>query len=161
SDRDRLFMERANVVRALFPGEYDVGARASGGWMFVRYAVAVQNGDPLGERAFPGRDPNAAKDVNGRVGVDGAIGESVAISGGVSGTYGRGLSKNTGATKPTFQWSDRNENGRLDSGELLVSPGVAATQATTFSRHALGLDAQLRVQLPRLGESMLYGELIW
>ena len=26
SDRDRLFMERANVMRALFPGEYDAGA---------------------------------------------------------------------------------------------------------------------------------------
>src|SRR5262249_23631769 len=30
SDRDRLFLERSTVVRALFPGEYDVGGRVQG-----------------------------------------------------------------------------------------------------------------------------------
>jgi hypothetical protein len=39
SDKDRLFLERSTVVRALFPGEYDVGARLAGGWRFLRYAV--------------------------------------------------------------------------------------------------------------------------
>src|SRR5262249_59113192 len=67
SDRDRLFMERSTAERALFPGEYDAGARISGGWRFLRYAVGVMNGDPLGEKLFPGRDPNGAKDFVGRV----------------------------------------------------------------------------------------------
>jgi len=43
SDKERLFLERSTVVRALFPGEYDVGARLSGRWKFLSYAIAVQN----------------------------------------------------------------------------------------------------------------------
>src|SRR5262249_10884002 len=66
----RRFMERSTAERGLFPGEFDLGARLMGGWRFVRYAIAVQNGEPLGEKAWPGRDPNAAKDVTGRLGVD-------------------------------------------------------------------------------------------
>ena len=46
-------MERSTAERALFPGEYDVGARLMGGWRFVRYVIAVQNGNPIGERSFP------------------------------------------------------------------------------------------------------------
>ena len=53
-------MERSTAERALFPGEFDAGARLSGGWQFVRYAVAVQNGEPVGERTWHSRDPNAA-----------------------------------------------------------------------------------------------------
>ena len=60
-DRDRIFTERSTFIRALFPGEYDLGARLAGGWRFVRYALAVQNGEPIGENTFPVRDPTRPK----------------------------------------------------------------------------------------------------
>src|SRR6185369_2967019 len=41
SDRDRLFLERSTAEQALFPGEYDGAVRLSGGWRFLRYALAV------------------------------------------------------------------------------------------------------------------------
>ncbi len=161
SDRDRLFLERSTVIRALFPGEYDLGARLQGAWQFLRYAVAVQNGEPIGERAFPLRDPNHAKDVAGRLGVDAPLGRVARALGGVSALYGRGFHKGTPATKPTLVWQDRNENGSFDAGELQVSPGVAATPSANFSRFALGADVRLAWNIPRLGQTVLYGEVIW
>ena len=83
SDRDRLFLERSNAENALFPGEYDLGAMVSGGWNFLRYSVALMNGHPIGEKAYPGRDPISPKDLVGRVGVDTRL-ESVGI---VAGAY--------------------------------------------------------------------------
>jgi hypothetical protein len=49
------------VVRALFPGEYDVGARLAGRWGFVGYALAVQNGEPAGEKPYALRDPDQGR----------------------------------------------------------------------------------------------------
>jgi hypothetical protein len=162
SDRDRLFVERSTVIRALFPGEYDVGARLSGGWRFLRYVLAVQNGDPLGEKAFPGRDPNQAKDITGRLGLDTAVVPAiVSVSGGVSATWGKGLHKGTPATKTTFAWQDRDENGRLAPGEIVTIPGVSATPSATFTRHAVGLDARVAFALRPAWQTTLYGELIW
>src|SRR5262252_6127987 len=70
SDRDRLFMERSTAERALFPGEYDAGVRVQGSWRVFRYMAGVMNGEPLGEKLFPGRDPNGDKDFVGRLGID-------------------------------------------------------------------------------------------
>jgi hypothetical protein len=160
-DRDRLFLERSTVVRALFPGEYDLGGRLQGGWRFLRYAVAVQNGEPIGERTFPLRDPNLAKDVTGRVGVDTPMGTLAQLAGGFSALYGRGFHKGAPATKPTLSWQDRNENGTFDAGELQVAPGVSATPSANFSRFALGADARVSFRVPQLGETLVYGEVIW
>src|SRR5207253_1095991 len=82
------FLERSNAERALFPGEYDLGVRLSGGWRFLRYAVAAMNGDPIGEKAFPGRDPNESKDLVGRLGVDLRMGSLVGLAGGFSALWG-------------------------------------------------------------------------
>src|SRR5262249_50380518 len=150
--------ERANVVRALFPGEYDLGARLSGGWRFVRYALAVQNGEPLGERAFPGRDPNQFKDVVGRLGFEAPIAGPVTFAGGVSGPRGKGFHKGTAATKTGLVWQDRNEDGRFQAGEILVVPGVSAIPSENFNRHAFGVDARYGLALPRVGATWLYGE---
>jgi hypothetical protein len=159
SDRDRLFMERSTAEQALFPGEYDVGARLQGGWRFVRYAIAVQNGNPLGERAFPGRDPNSAKDIAGRVGVDTPVTDLVSIAAGFSGLKGRGFHRGNPATKPTIQWSDRNEDGSFQSNEIVTTPGLSATDSSNFNRFAYGADLGLAVGLPGLGKATLYGEL--
>jgi hypothetical protein len=158
SDRDRLFLERSLTERALFPGEYDVGARLQGGWRVFRYALAVQNGNPLGERAFPGRDPNAAKDVSGRLGVETAVTDSVTIAAGVSGLEGTGFHPGTAATKASTQWRDANDNGNLDSGELIGLPGSGAQPSSNFNRFALGLDLRVAVTLLGLGALNVYGE---
>src|SRR5262249_18541190 len=126
SDRDRLFLERSTVIRALFPGEYDLGARVAGGWWFLRYAVAVQNGSPLGDRQFPGRDPNAAKDVSGRVGVEGELG-GVRVAAGASASAGKGFHRGTAATKDVIVWRDINNDGAVDPSEIQVIRGTAAT----------------------------------
>jgi hypothetical protein len=161
SDRDRLFLERSAIVRALFPGEYDLGGRLQGGWRFLRYAVAVQNGEPIGERTFPLRDPNRAKDVTGRVGVDTPVGRFVQWAGGFSALYGRGFHKGTPPTKPILTWQDRDEDGTYDTGELQVTPGMSATPSANFSRFALGADARVGFRTPRLGETQVYAEVIW
>ena len=123
SDRERLFIDRSTAEHGLFPGEYDLGARLLGGWRFVRYAFAVMNGEPVGERTgFPFRDPNQQKDVVGRVGVDATVAPSVWIAGGFSGLSGTGFHPGTPATKSTVQWSDRNANGAIDPARSSSSP---------------------------------------
>jgi hypothetical protein len=158
SDRDRLFMERSAAERALFPGEYDVGARLQGGWRFVRYAIAVQNGNPLGDKTFPGRDPNNAKDVTGRLGVDTPVNDVVRVSGGFSGLSGTGFHAGTAATKASVQWVDRNENGVLDPSELIATPGRSSTASKNFGRFGYGADLELTVDVPNVGKTVVYGE---
>lgn len=160
SDKERLFMERSTSERALFPGEYDLGARLSGGWRFLRWALALQNGDPLGEKAFPGRDPNSAKDLTGRVGVDARIGERVSIAAGFSALTGTGFHKGTPQTKDVLVWRDVNEDGSVGPGEIQVIPGQAATASENFDRFAVGGDLHLSVVLPVLGKLDLAGELV-
>jgi len=71
SPRDRPFMERSFGSREFFPAEPDLGVRLSGQAAWFRYSVAVVNGQPLGDKTgFVLQDPNAHKDVLGRVGVD-------------------------------------------------------------------------------------------
>jgi hypothetical protein len=160
SDRDRLFLERSTTSRALFPGEYDLGARLQGGWRFIRYALAAQNGEPIGERSFPARDPNNQKDFVGRLGVDGGEGP-VSIAAGFSALAGTGFHKGSPATKPSTQWIDSNEDGIVDATEIRASPGLAATPSLNFPRHGLGADLRVTVRTPRLGETTVYGELYY
>ncbi|HVR00972.1 MAG TPA: hypothetical protein VMT47_02470 [Polyangia bacterium] len=161
SDRDRIFLERSTAEQALFPGEYDLGARLQGGWRFVRYAVAVQNGDPLGEKAYPGRDPNAAKDIVGRLGIETPIVETVTVSAGFSGLTGKGFHRGTPATKSVIQWSDKNEDGAFTSDEIVTVPGSAATPSQNFDRFGYGADLNLSVAIPQFGVATIYGELYY
>jgi hypothetical protein len=161
SDYERLFAERSNLERALFPGEYDLGARVGGAWRFVRYVLAVQNGEPLGESTFPARDPNASKDVVGRLGAASPLGGGVYVQGGFSGLVGKGLHKGTSPTKPTTSWQDRNENGRIDPNELTPLPGSSGLPSQNFSRNAIGADLLLSVTTETLGTTTAYGEITW
>lgn len=138
-DRQRLFMERSTAARALFPGESDLGARLLGGWQFLRYALAVQNGQPLGSTSFAGLDPNHQKDVIGRLGVEHSL-ELVDFEGGFSGLYGRGFHAGMLASKPGLQWNDVDENNQLTPTEIVPSPGVSASASSSFNRLAFGAD---------------------
>jgi hypothetical protein len=158
SDRDRLFLERSTAEQALFPGEYDGAVRLSGGWRFLRYAFALVNGEPLGERSYPGRDPNKWKDLVGRFGLDASILDTISVWGGVSALSGHGFHRGTTATKDVVQWRDLNDNRTVETSELTVIPGSPPTPSFSFSRNAVGADLGLKLNTG-LGETVLYGEL--
>lgn len=161
SDTQRLFLERSNLVRALFPGEFDLGVRLQGGWRFLRYVAAAMNGEPAGEHAFAARDPNHSKDFLGRLGIDAGIAPQVRLAAGVSGLYGTGFHPGTAVTKDVLTWRDDNEDGQVQLSELQVIRGSAATPAQNFTRSAAGIDARLQWSVPHLGELQIYGEVIW
>jgi hypothetical protein len=158
-DRQRLFMERTTATRALFPGQYDLGAQMSGGWRFIRYALAVQNGQPIGANAFATLDPNHQKDVVGRLGVADSL-SMIDFAGGFSGLRGWGFHAGAAATKPVLQWNDTDENGTLTPGEITGSPGSAATPSSTYTRFALGADLAVSVRLPHQLKTSLAAEFI-
>lgn len=161
SDTQRLFVERSAVARALFPGEYDLGFRLQGAWRFLRYAFAIVNGEPIGERGFPVRDPNKAKDYLGRLGIDTDVLPWLHVAAGVSALRGTGFDRGSPSTKDTLVWRDLNENGTVDPGEVQVIPGAAAIPAANFSRFGFGGDFQLGFRVPRLGQLVFYGELAY
>ena len=161
ADYDRLFAERSNLERALFPGEYDLGARVAGAWRFVRYVLAVQNGEPMGESAFPARDPNTSKDVVGRLGVASPLGGGVNLQGGFSGLAGKGLHKGTAPTKPTTTWHDINEDGKIGPNETVPVPGASGLPSQNFNRNAIGADLLVSMTTATLGTTTAYGEVTW
>jgi hypothetical protein len=154
-------MERSNMERAMFPGEYDLGVKLQGGWRFARYQIGAMNGDPIGERSFPGRDPNQSKDLVARLGVDAPILRWLSIKAGFSMDYGNGFHSGTPATKDTLVWRDVDEDGIVQTNELTVIPGMTATPSQNFARYAVGGDLMLGFAVPRLGDLTLYGELVW
>jgi opacity protein-like surface antigen len=160
-DPDRFFLERSSVSRALFPGTFDLGARAQIYWRFFRAQLAAMNGNPLGDASFPARDPNAAKDFVGRLGMDSTIAAKVHVSAGVSSLRGTGFHPGTSATKDVLVWRDQNEDGIVQLSEIQVIPGRAATPSQDFSRFAVGADSRVGFAIPRLGNSVLFGEVVW
>lgn len=161
SERDRPWLERSTMSNALFPQSFDLGLRIAGGFGFVRYAFAVMNGDPIGERTFPGRDPSQSKDLVFRVGGASAVTDAIQIEGGVSGVTGRGFHPGQPATKDVIQWQDSNADGVVDQvTELTVIPGAPATPSQTFKRFALGADLRVTITLPTLGDLHLRGEVV-
>ncbi|HET9934527.1 MAG TPA: hypothetical protein VFQ35_27675, partial [Polyangiaceae bacterium] len=156
----RWFMERTQLSRALFPTEIDVGARLSGAISVFRYAFAVTNGEPLGERSgFQLQDPNANKDFWINAGAVVQVLPMLRIAGGVSGVTGRGFHAGTSVTKSSVTWRDANDNGVVDPNELIGVAAQAETPSKSFERFAVGGDLQLYVKTP-LGETMLYGEMV-
>lgn len=160
-DRDRFFLERTTMSRALFPGTYDIGARAEAAYGPLKVAVAVMNGNPLGDTLLPARDPNAAKDVMGRLGVETRRSAALGLRMGVSVLDGTGFHPGTPSTKDRLVWHDTNENSRVDVSELEVLAGVAASPSQNFGRFALGSDIEVRVAVPVLGALSVSGELMW
>jgi hypothetical protein len=157
----RAFLERATWARALFPGSHDLGVMLSGGWRFVRYQLAVMNGEPGGTTAFPGQDPNAAKDVVGRLGAVVAPASWLRMEAGASGLWGTGFHPGAPGTKDTLVWRDANEDGQVQLTELQVVGGLPATASQNFERFAVGADLHLTVEVPRLGDLDLVGEVAW
>jgi len=158
-ERGKAFLEQPALARALFPGNYDAGAMASGAYGAARWAVAVMNGAPVADRQFHGRDPSSSYELVGRVGftLDGP--RRSRFEGGVSALSGKGLHPGTPATKDDIQWVDRNEDGFVQLGELNVIPGQPGEPSEAFTRDALGVDAQVHWCLCKLGTGTAFFEL--
>jgi hypothetical protein len=158
---ERLFAEQALVSRALFPGEHDLGLRLDGAWGLLRGSLAAMNGQPTGMLSFPTLDPDAGKDVVGRVGVDGEldVGARVQIRAGVSGLAGTGLHVGQRPTKDTLAWRDQNEDGVAQAVELTVIPAQPSEPSSSFARSALGADARAVTAVPGLGALLVEGEI--
>jgi hypothetical protein len=157
SHADRLFSEPSLLANAFFPGDYDFGARlaASYGDLFV--VAAVQNGEPIGARPLPARDPNAAKDGFLRVGGSAHPVARLRVEGGLSFMRGTGFHPGTPPTKDTLVWRDFNEDGIAQQFEVQVVRGAAATASENFERWAVGADLRSRITFP-FGALMLFGE---
>jgi len=156
SARDRIFVERSLGSTALFPTEADAGAKLFGAYSVLRYAVAASNGEPVDRNGLP-HDPNAAKDVTGRFGAEGELARGFTLSGGTSFVTGTGFHRGQPARKSIIRWRDDNEDGVLQSNEVIATPGTAATPSKNFDRWVLGLDLETSLATP-LGRTIVYGE---
>jgi hypothetical protein len=145
-DVDRPFLERSTVARALFPGEFDLGARAWLRYRFLDAKLAIMNGHPLGDRSFPALDPSSAKDFVGRLGVTTEVVPRVALDFGVSAERGMGFHEGTPSTKDQLTWRDDNGDGIVQATEIQVIPGSSATRSELFRRFGLGADAQVTLR---------------
>ncbi len=156
----RPFLERSTVARALFPGEFDLGARAHVAYRFLDLAVAVMNGNPIGDRTFPALAPVARKEIVGRLGTSAELVPGVTLNLGVSADTGSGFHEGTPTTKDELVWRDENGDGLVQASEVQVIPGSAATPSKSFHRFALGADLRLAVNLAPHAEFALRAELV-
>ncbi len=161
SERERPWLERSSMSNGLFPQSFDLGLRVLGGFRALRYAFALMNGEPLGERTFPGRDPNESKDLVFRLGGASALTEAFQLEGGVSGVTGRGFHRGAPASVDVLRWRDTNGDGAVDAlQELTITPGSPATPSSSFKRFAVGADLRARLRLPVLGELAVRAEIV-
>lgn len=160
SDLSRPLLERATFSRAFFGQARDLGIGADLAYRIARLSVAVQNGQPLSEDRYAGRDLTRAKDLVARAGVSVSLGAGAWLQAGVSCLLGQGLHPGTAATKDALAWVDGNEDGLISVTELTPIPGAPASPSATFQRSALGADARVGWLVPRLGELTLRAELV-
>ena len=160
SAKTRPFMERSLASRAFFPSEPDLGLRLSGTLGFFNYGVAVVNGEPVGQPVgFPLRDPNAAKDVTGRLGVAADVSSVVRAAGGVSLLNGKSTFRGNDGTKSALNWTDLNEDGQISNVELTATPGSSPRRSQNFGHWAVGADFDVAVKTG-LGETELQAEIV-
>jgi hypothetical protein len=159
-DNVRPFLERASVLRALFPGEFDLGVRFAGGYDFAEWSVALMNGSPIGAKQFPALAPNRTKDLVGRIGAHADVVDGVRLEAGVSAVTGLGFHEGTPTTKDVLVWRDANGDGIVQATEIDVIPGSAATPSQAFRHFALGADARVAIRVRPLGDLSLRGEIV-
>ena len=158
--RDMPFMERSTGSLAFFRGPIDIGAKVQGALGPIRYDVAVMTGSPIDDRAGSlSIPPTAQPDVVGRIGFDSRPHDALTLAGGASFLWGSGFSAGQPARSSSIEWVDLNQNGMLDTGELMVLPGRAATPSATFQHWALGADLELALTTA-LGRTDLFGEVV-
>ncbi|HEY0463794.1 MAG TPA: hypothetical protein VGC79_06275 [Polyangiaceae bacterium] len=156
----RPFLERSTVARALFPGEFDLGARVRGQYRFLDLTVAVMNGHPIGDRTFPALAPNARKEIVARLALSTNVSPNVAFAVGVSGDTGNGFHEGTPTTKDQLVWRDDNGDGIVQATEVQLIPGSSASASEQFHRFAVGADARLVLRFLSHWETNLRAEVM-
>lgn len=158
SERNKAFLEPPAFARAFIPGNYDAGVMAQGAYGIARWSVAVVNGAPSGDARWKGTDPSASHDLVGRIGAAIEGPRRLRVEAGVSALAGRGLHPGTPQTKDELQWVDENQDGLVQSTELQVVPGAAATPSQGFARKALGADMQVHWCICKIGNGTAFAE---
>jgi hypothetical protein len=159
-DYVRPFLERATMLQALFPGEFDLGMRFKVKYRFLDAAIAVMNGNPIGDKEFPDLDPVQTKDLVGRLGAEVEVAPGVRVQWGVSADTGTGFHPGSPATKFQLVWQDQNGDGLVEPNEIVAVGGNPATPSQVFHRFAIGGDARIMVRVPVLGDLSFRGEVI-
>lgn len=159
-ERIKPFLEPPAFARALFPGNFDAGARVHGEYGAGRYAVALMNGAPVGDAQWRGVDPVSSFELVGRLGIDVEGPYRSRFVAGVSALAGTGLHAGSPATKDQLQWVDENQDGIVQTTELQVVPGSAATPSQTFDRNALGFDVTAHWCVCVIGTGFVFGEVV-
>lgn len=138
SSVDREMPERALVIKKLFPGERDRGARLQLKWERVRLSVATVNGNGTSDPLFPGQDNSGYKDLVGRLGFD-----MDWLTGGLSAYRGKNLSTIT-----------------VKGNAAATPPTVDHTAFGYFAKNRYGADVQVKIAVPSLGDLAVRGEFI-
>jgi hypothetical protein len=137
-DPVREMPERARMIQQFFPGERDRGLKVQGSYRFLRFQVALINGNGIQDPIFKaGKDSNAWLDLVGRVGVD-----FQTIAGGVSGYYG-----GSDVYNPSYN--------------ATTNPDTSALTLKKYARVRVGGDLQGNIAVPSLGNLSLRGEIIY
>lgn len=155
---NRIFMERTLGSRAFFAGEPDLGVQLGGALGPFRYALALENGQPVSDDpSVSTLSPTHEKTYVGRLGIEIKAPEKVLFTGGVSFLKGTGFHAGTPGSKSALAWSDSNQDGFVTLDELGAIQGQAATASASFERWALNGDIGLALQTP-LGETRVRAE---
>ncbi len=159
--RYRTFMEQPTFLRALFPGDNDVGVVARGGWGIARWSLAAMNGAPIKDAQWKGADPSSSYDLIARVGGDLSIrtvpGRPHFVFG-VSALTGSSIHPGTPPTKDTIEWVDENHDGIIQITEIHDVPGRPGEPSQAFKHDALGADASAEWCLRELGAGKAFFE---
>lgn len=157
--RGRLFMERTQGSRALFPGERDIGIQLATGLGPLRGSIAAQNGVPISNTPTDALVFTARPTLIGRVGAVASVKERASIGGGLSYLSGGGLHEGSTSSKTALSWSDKNQNGLVSLDELVGVNSQSASPSIPFDRWAIGADVQLGLRTP-LGWTRVDSEVI-
>jgi hypothetical protein len=158
-DTSRPLLERSDATRAFFGQARDLGVGAGVTFRFARLSVAMMNGEPLSDDRYAGLALTRSKDFIGRAGIDTPASRSLWVQAGASCLFGTGLHLGSPGTKDSLQWADGNENGQVESTELIPIAGAPASASQTFERSALGADLRVGFRLPVLGFLVVRAEL--
>lgn len=157
-ERDKPFLEPPAFARALFPGNFDGGVMAAGGYGAARWSIGLMNGSPVFDGQWQGRDPSSSYDLMGRLGAVIEGPRRFRVEAHVSALTGTGMSPGTPPTKDDLQWVDEDQNGTISLPELHVIPGSPGRPSERFDRNALGADVQVHYCLCVIGTGWAFFE---
>ena len=155
SSGERELPDRTRMWKAVFPSERDRGVRLVVQHPALSVLVALVNGNGIEDTLYLNNDPNAFKDVVGRIQSEFSASWGT-VAGGVSGYRGRSL-RTKAAVAAKVSGKDTDGDGKVTGAELSQTAAVPATNER-FDILRLGADLQLTLNVPHVGRLALKGE---